>query len=232
MEIRIQISFSPEMENQKRIQLNWVASNWWFGCLSLNNISSISSILSTSFTTRKNSHCYLNINWLRVYIAFNGNDTAIEIIRTRMNHSNWKSSKCDTLGSLYSIGIIMDWMNFLNCHIAFSPELHPSKKQFTFYWCCVKCVPRRKAQSTPRLIITRRYRATFIKRASRCARVERKTRISDKLTDAQSHHARFVHFAVYVFIIISYKPSRFIINSGIFFLLELLINIKKEYCLI
>lgn len=91
MEIRIQISFSSEMENQKRIQLNWVASNWWFGCLSLNNISTISSILSTSFTTRKNSHCYLNINWLRVYIAFNRMIQPLKLFSQEWTTWNWKS---------------------------------------------------------------------------------------------------------------------------------------------
>lgn len=164
MEIRIQISFSPEMENQKRIQLNWVASNWWFGCLSLNNISSISSILSTSFTTRKNSHCYLNINWLRVYIAFNGMIQPLKLFSQEWTTWNWKSklrandshSHTNTYTQAYSIC----------CHIAFMLEL-----QETIYILLmlsvrvrVECVWGRKAQSTPHLIITRRYRVTFIKK--------------------------------------------------------------------
>lgn len=51
------------------------------------------SILSAHLLRTEKTHSYLNINWLRVYIAFNGNDTAIEIIRTRMNHSQLKKQQ-------------------------------------------------------------------------------------------------------------------------------------------
>lgn len=164
MEIRIQISFSPEMENQKRIQLNWVASNWWFGCLSLNNISSISSILSTSFTTRKNSHCYLNINWLRVYIAFNGMIQPLKLFSQEWTTWNWKSKL--RANDSHSHTNTYTRTDSICCHIAFMLEL-----QETIYILLmlsvrvrVECVWGRKAQSTPHLIITRRYRVTFIKK--------------------------------------------------------------------
>lgn len=166
MEIRIQISFSPEMENQKRIQLNWVASNWWFGCLSLNNISSISSILSTSFTTRKNSHCYLNINWLRVYIAFNGMIQPLKLFSPEWTTWNWKSkliandSRSHT--NTHTRGL------YLLSHCVYARASRNNLHFIDVICVCVRvrveCVWGRKAQSTPHLIITRRYRVTFIKK--------------------------------------------------------------------
>lgn len=122
MEIRIQISFSPEMENQKR-EFNWIE-------LRDESARLPCYIVSEPFSTR-NTHCYLNINWLRLYIA-QQNDTAIEIValslfRSKNIWNTWDDRiDIDILGR----AVVASSIPIFLC----------TNKQFTFYWCCVKCV--------------------------------------------------------------------------------------------
>lgn len=96
MEIRIQISFSPEMENQKRIQLDSRAK-----VLARHIVTQLAPFLSfllslnlyfcRAYFLRERTHCYLNINWLRMYIAKTEwySHRNCSLVRT-LSHLNWK----------------------------------------------------------------------------------------------------------------------------------------------
>lgn len=193
MEICIQISFSPEMENQK-MELNWiewsVSYSLRFFCLSFAYAISLRLfylILSHDnfrfyISLRENSHsCCLNINWLRVYVA--PNDTAIEMacvwslcvyrsIFDEMKWTTWAVGINNSYTASVCANTLLDFnsLDIYKCFGAFVVRM--SMKQFTFYWClvCEVCMlsgsySRRKTQSTA-LSLSHNYTGLMVSRHS------------------------------------------------------------------
>lgn len=157
MEICIQISFSPEMENQK-IELNWI--EWslsyflylsYFPVIRL-YIFSLEHIVSV-FLMRKYTFQLFKyqliacVHWAqhraKWYSHWNGwRDVCLFLSLCRRNEPLQMGAKALSFESSSSSGIRAHFWTVKSRCLTFVALTPASMKQFTFYWCCVKCFLR------------------------------------------------------------------------------------------